>query len=249
MASGKRRAIQGVLNFLYRVALRAVDKIFFQNSDDARFFRDHGLLPKHLPVVIVNGSGVDLEWYRPAPFPAGPTRFLLIARLLSSKGIREYCRAAAMIRMSNPEAEFHLVGGFDSNPDVLGPEEISRWNGEGAIVWHGKVSDVRPFIENCHVFVLPSYREGTPRSVLEAMAMGRAIVTTDAPGCRETVIEGQNGYLVPPRSVEPLARAMERFLDEPQLIERMGRLSRELARQKYDVRKVNAQMLREMELA
>ncbi len=119
----------------------------------------------------------------------------------------------------------------------------------GAIGYLGKLEDVRPAIEGCSVYVLPSYREGTPRTVLEAMAMGRPVVTTNAPGCRETVVDGDNGFLVPVRSVEALAAAMERFILEPELAAQMGRRSREIAVDKYDVHKVNAVMLKEMGIA
>jgi glycosyltransferase involved in cell wall biosynthesis len=190
-----------------------------------------------------------LQKFGPAPFPEGPLHFLLIARVLSAKGIREYAVAAERVRKTRPEVQFHLVGGIDSNPDAIPAEEVKRWHDAGTVVWHGEASDVRPHLAECHVYVLPSYREGTPRSVLEAMAMGRPIITTDAPGCRETVIEGENGFLVPPRTVDPLIAAMERFVDDPDLIARMGRRSREIAESKFDVDKINAQMLHEMELA
>jgi glycosyltransferase involved in cell wall biosynthesis len=250
VGGGPMRAIvRAVLMRLYRIAFRRTTKVFFQNHDDAALFRDLGLLPPALPVVVVNGSGIDLHRFQPAPFPRGPLQFLLIARVLSAKGIREYAAAAERIRKTEPAVQFHLVGGIDSNPDAIPAEEVKRWHQAGAIVWHGEVSDVRPHLAECHVYVLPSYREGTPRSVLEAMAMGRPIITTDAPGCRETVIEGENGFLVPPRTVEPLVEALQRFLDDPNLIKRMGRRSREIAESKFDVDTINAQMLHEMELA
>lgn len=248
-AAGKRRVIRAVASTLYRTALKRATKVFFQNPDDAALFREMGLLPAGLPVVIVNGSGVDLEQFRPAPLPSGPMRFVLVARLLSAKGIREYAAAAAIVREAHPEVEFHLVGGFDSNPDAIPQREVEAWQRTGTLICHGEVGDVRPHLAAAHVCVLPSYREGTPRSVLEAMAMGRPIITTDAPGCRETVIDGENGFLVAPGTIEPLARAMERFVAEPKLARRMGRQSRKLAESKYDVRKVNEIMLREMELA
>ena len=244
-----RSAVRAILMSLYRIAFRRATKVFFQNPDDAALFRELGLLPPALPVVVVNGSGVDLRMFTPAPFPEGPQHFMLIARMLSAKGIREYVAAATRIRQVHPGARFHLVGGIDSNPDAIPADEVERWNAAGHVIWHGEVSDVRAYLAACHVYVLPSYREGTPRSVLEAMAMGRPIVTTDAPGCRETVIEGENGFLVPPGAVEPLITAMERFINDPGLIERMGRRSREIAESKFDVDKINAEMLREMELA
>ncbi|MEP7130863.1 MAG: glycosyltransferase family 4 protein [Sphingomicrobium sp.] len=248
-AVGKRRMVQAGSTALYRLALARATKVFFQNTDDAALFRQKGMLPPDVPVVFINGSGIDLEHFRPAPYPAGPVRFLLIARLLSVKGIREYARAAALILKERSGVEFHLVGGFDSNPDALSPSEVKAWEDDGTLIWHGEVADVRPYIADCHVYVLPSYREGTPRSVLEAMAMARPIVTTDAPGCRETVVEESNGFMVAPKSVEPLKAAMERFLADRSLIERMGRKSRLLAESKFDVRQVNATMLHEAGLA
>ena len=243
-----RSLVRTVLTNLYRAAFRRTTKVFFQNGDDAALFRELRMLPSELPVVIVNGSGVDLRRFEPAPFPPAPLKFLLIARMLSAKGIREYAGAAERVRQKHPHVEFHLVGGLDSNPDAIPAAEIEGWQTSGHIVWHGEVSDVRRYIGGCHVYVLPSYREGMPRSVLEAMAMGRPIITTDAPGCRETVIEGKSGFLVPPQTVRPLAEAMERFVSDPGLIEPMGRHSRALAEDKFDVEKINAEMLREMEL-
>jgi glycosyltransferase involved in cell wall biosynthesis len=244
-----RSVVRTILMSLYRIAFRRATKVFFQNPDDAALFRGLGLLPAALPVVVVNGSGIDLRRFTPAPLPEGPQHFLLIARMLSAKGIREYVAAAERIRKVYPEVRFHLVGGIDSNPDAIPADEVQRWNEAGHVIWHGEVSDVRAHLAACHVYVLPSYREGTPRSVLEAMAMGRPIITSDAPGCRETVIEGENGFLVPPRTVEPLMQAIERFINKPELIARMGQRSRDIAESKFDVDTINAQMLREMELA
>jgi glycosyltransferase involved in cell wall biosynthesis len=249
---GGQRAflVRSIQMLLYRLALRRATKVFFQNHDDPELFRQLGLLPKGLPIVIVNGSGIDLEQFPRTPVPNAPIRFLLIARLIAAKGIREYARAAALLRERYPTVEFHLVGGLDSNPDHLSAAELRQWQEDRILMWHGEVADVRPHIAACHVYVLPSYyREGTPRSVLEAMAMGRPVITTDAPGCRETVTDGENGFLVPPRTVEPLVEAMERFILHPELIAAMGLRSREIAENKFDVHKVNAQMVREMELA
>ena len=248
-ATGRRGRIQAISRALYRLALKRASKLFFQNPDDLALFRQLHMLPSAVPSTIVNGSGIDLDQFAETPLPEGRTHFLLIARLLTTKGIGEYAAAAQAIRDRHPGAQFHLVGGTDVNPDAIPLEEVRAWQEDGTLVWHGEVNDVRPHIAACHVYVLPSYREGTPRSVLEAMAMGRPIITTDAPGCRETVADGDNGFLVPPQSVAPLAKAMERFIDQPELIARMGRRSREIAECKYDVRLVNAQMLREMELA
>jgi glycosyltransferase involved in cell wall biosynthesis len=194
---------------------------------------------------VVNGSGVDVTAFAVAPLPTEP-HFLLIARLLGDKGVREYAQAAQRTREIYPQARFSLVGWLDENPDSISQAELDSWVREGTLNFLGRLSDVRPALASCSVFVLPSYREGTPRTVLEAMAMGRAVITTDAPGCRETVVNGDNGFLVSVKSVAALTVAMTRFLDDPELAVRMGRRGRYLAEQKYDVHKVNAMMLKEM---
>lgn len=243
VASGKRWFIQRIVRRLYQLSLKGMHQIFFQNPDDKIDFEKLGVLPLHVPIDIVNGSGVDINKYAVEPLPSKPLKFLLIARLLGDKGIREYVLAASEIKRNFVDVEFHLVGGLDTNPDGLKEDEVKAWANQGYIIWHGQQRDVRSFIANSHVYVLPSYREGTPRTVLEAMSMGRAIITTDAPGCRETVIADHNGYLVPIQSVEPLVKAMMSFINYPNQIVSMGRNSRQLAEAKYDVHKVNEFML------
>ena len=247
-ARGKRALVQRLARWLYARALRRATLVFFQNSDDRGDFVRLGLVPPSVPMVIVNGSGVDTEAFSPTALPEGPVQFLLIARLLGDKGIREYAQAAAIVRNRYPDARFHLVGGLDPNPDALSEEEVRCWVAAGDIIWHGALDDVRPAIAATHVYVLPSYREGTPRTVLEAMAMGRPVITTDAPGCRETVRPGVTGLLVPVRDVPALAEAMERFLAAPESIRQMGCAAHNLALEKYDVRRVNNVMLRAMGL-
>lgn len=251
--TGSRRGLRGVVRLfssvLYRIALRRATHIFFQNPDDRADFQKMGLIPHYVPVHLVAGSGIDLEHFPIQPLPSGPIRFLLIARLLADKGIREYVAAARNLRKYWPETEFHLVGGTDPNPTGIAEAEVKSWHSDGDVIWHGHLSDVRPLLTQCHVFVLPSYREGTPRSVLEAMSSGRAVITTDAPGCRQTVVEGETGFLVPVRDVEALAAAMRRFLNEPALIERLGHAGRVRAEQVFDVSRVNAHMIKSMSLA
>lgn len=247
-ARGKRALIRRVVSRLYSAALRRATLVFFQNPDDRDDFMRWGILPSDARVVLVNGSGIDTSAFALAALPDPPVRFLLIARLLRDKGIREYAEAAARLRAAYSELEFHLVGPLDSNPEAICEAEIQKWQEAGHVIWHGQQKDVRPSISDAHVYVLPSYREGTPRSVLEAMSMGRAIVTTDAPGCRETVQEGVNGFLVPVRDTDALAAAMKRFVVEPDLIGQMGAESRRIALEKYDVHKVNAAMIEAMAL-
>ncbi|WP_297758793.1 glycosyltransferase family 4 protein [uncultured Shimia sp.] len=247
-ASGLRRIVRTVARTLYRSALRHATLVFFQNPDDRDEFNRLGLLAKDVPVRLVAGSGVDTEHFAPQPFSKLPMRFLLIARLLGDKGIREYVVAARHLRETWPDAEFHLVGGADPSPDGISEDEAKQWHEAGDVIWHGHLSDVRSAIAQAHVYVLPSYREGTPRTVLEAMSMGRPIITTDAPGCRQTVVSGDNGFLVPVKDATALADAMEHFLSDPALLETMGARARRMSLDVFDVRLVNASMLSEMGL-
>lgn len=231
---------------LYRFSLGKAHKVFFQNPDDERLFRQLRLLSPSVPSVVVNGSGVDVTAYPVRPLPDGAPVFVMIGRLLGDKGVREYAAAARRIRASEPSARFQLIGWIDSNPDAIAQAELDDWIADGTLEFLGKLEDVRPAIAAATVYVLPSYREGTPRTVLEAMAMGRPVITTDAPGCRETVVDGGNGFLVPVKSVDALVEAMLKFIGNPALAPSMGKRSREIAEEKYDVDKVNAVMLREM---
>lgn len=246
-SSLRQRMIGKVVQTLYRQALKGSTAVFFQNPDDRAVFQEMGLFPPKLPVTMINGSGVDLDWYAPRSLPATPI-FLLIARLLADKGIREYVAAARALKAEFPQARFRIAGDVDPNPLSVSRAEVAQWVSEGVIEYLGALDDVRPAFAEAQIYVLPSYREGTPRTVLEAMAMGRPIITTDAPGCRETVVHGRNGYLVPVRDVEALRSAMERFIVEPELASEMGAESLKIAREKYDVHKVNKVILEAMEL-
>lgn len=245
-SSTRRGNVRALVKTLYSIALLRTHKVFFQNPDDEALFRHLNLMPAETKSVVVNGSGVDLDEFAVVPQPNGEIRFLLIARLLGDKGVRQYIEAARRIRAQYPAVRFTLVGWIDTNPDSVSHHELDQWVREGIVEYLGQLADVRPAIANSHVYVLPSYREGTPRTVLEAMAMGRAIITTDAPGCKETVIEGYSGFLVPIKSVDALEEAMLKFVDNPGLSNRMGQNARKVAEDKYDVRKVNASMIKEM---
>lgn len=243
----KQRFIGFLVRLLYRIALTESKRVFFQNPDDEIFFYKYKLISTRANAVRINGSGVDLDQFQPTKLPSKPI-FSLLARLLADKGLREFYTAAKFLKQKYPHARFLLAGSLDVNPMSVKKEELKGWIDEGVIEYRGSLQDVRPFFSETMVYVLPSYREGTPRSVLEAMAMGRPIITTDAPGCRETVIDSENGFLVPVKSVEALVAAMERFIKEPDLAARMGKRSREIAEERYDVHKVNAVMIREMGL-
>jgi len=232
---------------LYRTAFSAAERVFFQNEDDIALFTSEGTIDRDKAMRLF-GTGVDLEHYAFHPAVHAPVTFLLAARLLGQKGIREYAAAARKVKTVYPQTRFLLAGGLDPNPDGLSEAEVGSWMREGVLEWPGQVDDVRPWIAQSSVYVLPSYREGMPRSTQEAMAMGRPVITTDSVGCRETVEDGVNGFLVPVRDVQALVQAMLRFIENPSLIESMGRESRRLAVERFDVHKINAVMLQAMGL-
>lgn len=196
---------------------------------------------------MVNGSGVDLVHYNLRPMPPEPS-FLLIARMIQNKGIREYIDAIREVKMVYPLVNFTMVGGLEENIDGIDFKDIQSWVSEGLVDYKGALSDVRPEIEKYSIYVLPSYFEGTPRSVLEAMSMGRAIITTDVPGCRETVISGVTGFLVQPKDSVGLANAMERLIQDRELREKMGHKSREYAVNKYSGESVVAEIISQLNL-
>jgi glycosyltransferase involved in cell wall biosynthesis len=228
---------------LYRLALQASHTVLFQNPDDLRAFAERGIVSPN-KALVVGGTGVDLEEFAAHPPTLEPITFTLAARLLREKGIVEFAQAAQRIKQHYPNTRFLLLGGLDTNPGALQEHEVRQWAEAGILEWHGHVPDVRPYFVQTSVYVLPSYyREGVPRSTQEAMAMARPVITTDASGCRETVVDGVNGFLVPPRDVEALVRAMERFIQQPELILTMGQASRKLAEERFDVYAINRRLL------
>lgn len=250
---GTRSSLQKFIHSLYTHALSKSDKVFFQNPDDLQLFKKLGILKSNIAATVVNGSGVDISRFDIISFPMYPSgkikpSFLLIARLLKDKGLIEYIEAAKIIKNRYPDTEFHLVGYIDENPTAITQSQLNEWVESGVVNYWGRLNDVRPAIAASSVYVLPSYREGTSRSVLEAMAMGRPIITTDAPGCRETVVDSRNGFLVPIKTIDELADAMEQFIKDPELIESMGKASRNLTEERFDVNKVNEYMIKEMSL-
>ena len=238
----KRRLLASVAKRLYRSALRCNERVFFLNTDDVRKFNELGLVAHPDQAVLLNGIGVDLKKFSVKNFPA-EFSFLMIARLLRDKGIVEYVDAARLVKRRYPQVKFRLVGGLDENPSAISKRQLSAWVDEGVIEYLGELADVRPAIADSSVYVLPSYREGRPVTVMEAMAMGRPVISTDVPGCRETVRHGENGVLVPARDSMAVAREMEHFIQHPEDVKIMGRSSRTIAERLYDINKTNNKVL------
>lgn len=244
---GAFKYIKYAFDRVFAYALTKATRVIFQNSDDLALIQQLGLL-KNTPTGVVNGSGVNLDRFKRMPLIENAQQqpasiFVMVARLLKDKGIYEYIQAIQQIKSRHPEAVFHLVGWIDDNPEAISKHVLDEWIAAGLIEYWGRVDDVRPIIAKANVMVLPSYREGTPRSVLEAMAMGRAVITTDAPGCRETIVDGKNGYQVKVASVTALTDAMQKIIDTPSDLRFMSDFSYDMVCQRYDVHKVNQEMI------
>jgi len=207
-----RGPLLALVSRLYRFALRRTAVVFFQNADDLELFVARRLVSPD-QARLLPGSGVDLERFQAVPLPPGPPVFLFIGRLLGDKGVREFVEAARAIRRKRPDARFQLLGPVDAgNRSAIAGHELDAWIAEGCVEYLGTVDDVRPAIAQATAVVLPSYREGLPRSLLEAAAMGRPLIATDVPGCRPLVKVGRNGYLCEAKNVETLAKAMKEFM-------------------------------------
>ena len=243
---GKRGMVRRIAELLYRVGLSGCQRVLFQNPDDRDEFVRKGLV-KADRCAVVNGSGVDMSYYRPVPLPEEPA-FLFVGSVMRDKGVCEYLQAARMLRQTHPQARCRILGGMQDRLGCLSEAELEPYTRDGSVEYCGETRDVRPYLAACRVFVLPSYREGTSRAALEAMACGRAVLTTDAPGCRQTVVPGENGWLVPPGDAQALYEKMCWMADHPEETAQMGARSLALCAEKYEVGRVNEVMLRELGL-
>ncbi|HJU76622.1 MAG TPA: glycosyltransferase family 4 protein [Sphingomicrobium sp.] len=207
----KRGLLLALVTRLYRLALSNAAVVFFQNPEDRELFLERGIV-RAGQARLIPGSGVDPQGFAAAPLPEGPPMFLLVARLLGDKGVREFVAAARSLRAELPQARFQLLGPLDEgNRTAIARSELDRWVNDGDVEYLGETHDVRPFVAAATAIVLPSYREGLPRTLLEAGAMGRPLIATDVPGCRQVVEEGLNGFLSRARDAESLASAMRRL--------------------------------------
>lgn len=246
--SFKQRILRKIQVSLYRLALPCIDKLIFLNNDDPTDLLENYNL-KAKSIHVLGGIGLNLQDYPFTPALVDPVRFLFIGRLLAEKGIFEYVEAARLVKQQYPGAEFVVLGGLDEeNPGGLKREALNQLLAERIIEYPGHVNNVSDWIAGSGVFVLPSYREGMPRSTQEAMAMGRAVITSDAPGCRETVEHGVNGFIVPRWNAQALADKMIYLIENPTEITRMGNESHRIAVDKFDANKVNQRLMEILEL-
>lgn len=243
--SKKAQLIKSIQVLLYKIALPQLDNIIFLNPDDPKdLLEAYHIKVKKLDVL--GGIGLDLDEYNYQPIETidSPISFLFIGRMLKEKGIHDFIAAAKIVKKIYPEVQFTVLGAIDSsNPGVLQQSELDRLISLNIINYPGQVDNVQKWIAASHVFVLPSYREGVPRSTQEAMAIGRAVITTDVPGCRETVVNGVNGFLVEKWNPQALAEKMIYFIEHPEDIKKMGDESYKIAQDKFDAHKVNKRLI------
>lgn len=246
--SKKQKLLQKVQVFLYRCALRFSHHLFLLNPDDKRDLIDKNNIHTGR-VHLINGIGLNLHHYQFQPPVMAPVRFVFIGRLLNEKGIWYYLQAAQALKEAGYRAECWVVGAPDQGRDAVSPALLKQKVHEGIIHYTGKVDDVRIPLKKSSVFVLPSYyREGVPRSTQEAMAMGRAVITTSGPGCKETVVHQKNGLLIPPHDPHALLNAMKAYIDHPEWIVQHGAAGYQLALQRYDVKKINQNIMQRLGL-
>lgn len=235
--SFKKKLVRAVQIFLYKISFRYLDRIIFLNPDDpVDLIEKHKIKVKD--VQILGGIGVDLEKFKPTPPSLDPIRFLFIGRLLAEKGIFEFLKAAEIVKKQHPEVEFIVLGAIDKdNPSSLSQSDLDYYKQANIIIHPGHVDNVQEWIEKSSVFVLPSYREGVPCSTQEAMACGRAVITTDVPGCKETIEEGKNGFICEAFLESSLASIMIVFIEYPEILLTTSKYSRKIATIKYSDKK------------
>ena len=241
----KTKVIQYIQVLLYKRALPLLDTLIVLNPDDGKDLVDKFNI-KVKDMVVLGGIGVNLQRFTYVPFDnQNPVSFVFVARLLKEKGVYEYLEAAEKVKAKYPKTKYYILGGFDDeNPFALRRSELEAYLSSGIVDYPGHVENVADYLIKSSVFVLPSfYREGVPRSTQEAMAIGRPIITTDVPGCKETVEDGINGFLVPPFDVSALTDKMIKFIEQPNLINKMGKESRKIAELKFDINEVNNKLI------
>ena len=239
--SVKTKIIRLITKILYKKAFKSCKAVIFQNSDDLNTFVNNKYLPKE-KATLVNGSGVNMDRFKRTPLPKDVS-FLMIGRIIKEKGVFEYCEAARIVKQKYPNTRFVLLGGFDKSIGAIKPEDIQPYIDDGTIVFHSETKDPVAFYQQASVFVLPSfYREGLPRTILEAMSCGRPVITTDWPGCREPIVNEKNGFLIPIRNINALVEKINYLVSNPKVLADMSYNAFQRCKEMYDVNYVNKQM-------
>jgi len=242
-----KRLLNFVVCLLYKCALKFNKKVFLLNESDKQVLLSKKVLKEH-QICLINSEGIDLEYFSFQPVKLKPISFLFVGRLIKDKGIYEYIQAAQQIKLKYAHVRFQIAGNFHNNPTALTREAFEQLIQDKDIEYLGFLNDIRPALTAASVFVLPSYREGSSIAIAEALATGRAVISTDVPGCRELVVEGVNGFLVPAKDTQALVNAMEKFILQSESISKMGQASRKLAEAKYDVHCINKKILQQMNM-
>lgn len=237
----KDRLAKTIITYLYKLGVNKNVILAFQNTDDIQFFKEKKILTSDLVYCITPGSGIDTNKFQFSPPVNSPITFLFIGRLLKSKGIEFFLKSAESLKIAYPQVKFEAIGMPDPlNSDSVDEKVLQDYHDRSIINYIGEVDNVIPYLKKASVFVLPSYyREGVPRTLLEALAIGKPIITTNHVGCKETVIDKTNGFLIIPKSLDALIEAQRKFIENPTIIEGFGKESRLLAEQKFDVKIVN----------
>ena len=242
-----RNLLKKIVTLLYFFSLKRAKIVFFQNNFNCIYMTSRNIIKKQKTYVLP-GSGVNLKYFSFTPIKNGPITFLLMARLLKEKGIHEYVEAASVVLKRYPNTVFHLLGEIDNSHDRIPVSLIKDWENKGLIRYLGHAYDVRPYLKDCHVYVLPSYHEGMSRSIVEAMSIGRPILTSNIPGCREAVINNSNGFVLPIKNHIALAKKMLWFIENKDKLDLMGKTSRKIAEEKFDVNIINNRLIKIMQL-
>ncbi len=242
--TGKTNIVKKFVITLLKILLKQdYQHLLFQNQDDLELLRDAGIANEQNSYVIA-GSGVDTANFLPTEEPQGPVTCMLVARMLYDKGVEEFVRAAEIVHRQNPNIRFVLVGDTDTeNPSGISKQQLESWSASGYLEWWGKCADMPGIYAQSHMVVLPSYREGFPKVLIEAAACARPVITTDVPGCRDAVMDGKTGKLVPAKDADALAAAILELSLDPEKRKRMGEAGRKLVQEKFSTEVINSQIL------
>jgi glycosyltransferase involved in cell wall biosynthesis len=244
----KEKIAKAIITSLYKLGTTKKVTYAFQNTDDVAFFKEKKILKSNIKWCITPGSGIDITKFNYSQPVLNPISFLFIGRLLKSKGIELLLKSAEILKKEYPNIKFNIIGMPDPlNADSVNEDKLKKFHDQNIINYIGEVDNVVPYFNKSSVFVLPSYyREGVPRTLLEALAKGKPIITTDHVGCRETVVNNENGFLIKPKSENQLTKALEKFINNPDLITKFSPKSRDLAEQKFDVKIVNEILINQL---